>query len=144
MCKFAPPHWINCNCHQLSKEIQILKMGQFLTELRYYENVQFFPIFQSRLSQSILRNWNSFSVIWFQMKYFKINSIQISSSCWLTTSKERRVIYVSFAFEFRSIATNSKIVELGGQDEFYFLMIMLHFNPYINTLASNVKNNPTH
>ena len=39
---------------------------------------------------------------------------------------------------------NSKIVELGGQDEFYFLMIMLHFNPYINTLASNVKNNPTH
>ena len=36
------------------------------------------------------------------------------------------------------------IVELGGQDEFYFFMIMLHFNHYINTLASNVKNNPTH
>ena len=37
------------------------------------------------------------------------------------------------------IVCNSKIVELGGQDEFYFLMSMLHFNHYINTLASNVK-----
>ena len=38
----------------------------------------------------------------------------------------------------------SKIVDMGGQDEFNSLMIMLYFNYYINTLASNVKNNPTH
>ena len=47
--------------------------------------------------------------------------------------------------EFNVSLFYSKIVELGGQDEFYFLMIMLHFNHiYINTIASNVKYNPTH
>ena len=46
--------------------------------------------------------------------------------------------------EFNVSLFYSKILELGGQDEFYFLMIMLHFNHYINTLASNVKYNPTH
>ena len=47
--------------------------------------------------------------------------------------------------EFNVSLFYSKIVELGGQDEFYFLMIMLHFNHnYINTLVSNVKYNPTH
>ena len=47
--------------------------------------------------------------------------------------------------EFNVSLFYSKILELGGQDEFYFLMIMLHFNHiYINTKASNVKYNPTH
>ena len=47
--------------------------------------------------------------------------------------------------EFNVSLFYSKIVELGGQDEFYFLMIMLHFNHiYINTLVFNVKYNPTH
>ena len=33
----------------------------------------------------------------------------------------------------------SKIVDMGGQDEFNSLMIVLYFNYYINTLASNWK-----
>ena len=41
--------------------------------------------------------------------------------------------------EFNVSLFYSKILELGGQDEFYFLMIMLHFNQYIKTLASNGK-----
>ena len=74
-------------------------------------------------------------VVDYRQKY-----VEITKKClWIKIADER----LRF-LQTKHLQCSSKVVELGGQDEFYFLMIMLHFNHYINTLASDVKYNPTH